>query len=134
MQGIWQEDHVAYQDELLQYTKHRFTFTCDSFYVMMNTTAKVNKYTDSCFNNGNWTEYAKGTYMTKDDTLILKGTFTKANFKQKISGCYTIGEYKPIFIIRKHTADSLVLENFQQHTGITLRLNQKITCVPKPIR
>ncbi len=134
MQGVWQEDQVLYQDKLLQYTQHKFTFTCDSFYVVMNTTAKVNTYADSCFNNGKWTEYAKGTYMTKKDTLFLNGTYTKANFKQKISGCYKIGRYVPVYIIKKNTPDSLYLENFQQHLPLILRLKQKITCIPKPLQ
>ncbi len=134
MQGVWQEEHVLYQDKLLQYTQHQFTFTCDSFYVVMNTVAKVNTYADSCFDNGKWAEYAKGTYIIKADTLFIDGTYTKANYKQKISGCHKIGQYLPIFIIKKYTADSLYLENFQQHSPITLALKEKITCVPKPIQ
>ena len=134
MQGVWQEEHVLYQDKLLQYTQHNFTFTCDSFYLTMNTVAKVNTYADSCFNNGKWTEYAKGTYMIKKDTLLINGTYTKSNFKQKISGCHKIGVYSPVFIIKKYNADSLYLENFQKRLPLTLVLKQKITCIPKPIR
>lgn len=133
MQGVWEEGKVEYQDQLLEYTRHKFTFTCDSFYAVLNTISKVNPYEDSCFNNGNWKEYAKGVYKVNNDTLFIYGTFTKANSKQKLSGCYRIGQYLPIFIVKKHTADSLYLQGMQQHLPVKLKLEQKITCVPKPI-
>ncbi len=133
LQGIWQEDSVAYQKERLQYSRHEFRFTCDSVYVTIKTFATVNTYPDSCFNNGAWTEYAKGTYQTNKDTLILTTTFTKSNFKQKISGCYRIGQYLPSFVIRKSTADSLYLESLQQHSQLKLSLKKRTSCVQKPL-
>lgn len=133
LQGIWEEDSVAYQNERLQYSRHQFKFTCDSVYVTIQTFAKVNMYPDSCFNKGKWTEYAKGTYQTKDDTLLLTATFTKSNFKQKISGCYRIGQYLPAFVIRKNTADSLYLESLQLHQQLKLSLKERTECVQKPL-
>jgi hypothetical protein len=133
IQGIWEEDSVDYQDELLQYSRHQFRFSCDSVYLTIKTFAKVNTYPDSCFNNGSWTEYAKGTYLSKGDTLMLTTTFTKSNFKQKISGCYRVGQYLPAFIIRKNTGDSLYLESLKQHTNIKLSLKQKTVCIQKPL-
>ena len=133
IQGIWEEDSADYQDELLQYSRHQFRFSCDSVYLTIKTFAKVNTYPDSCFNNGSWTEYAKGTYLSKGDTLMLTTTFTKSNFKQKISGCYRVGQYLPAFIIRKNTGDSLYLESLKQHTNIKLSLKQKTVCIQKPL-
>jgi hypothetical protein len=133
LQGIWEENSVDYQDQKLQYSKHRYRFTCDSVYVTIQTFAKVNMYPDSCFNNGKWTEYAKGTYLTKQDTLMVTATFTKSNFKQKISGCYRIGQYLPAFVIRKSTADSLYLESIQQHLQLKLSLKERTVCVQKPL-
>lgn len=133
IQGVWEEDSVDYQDQKLQYSKHKFRFTCDSVYVTIETFAKVNMYPDSCFNNGRWTEYAKGTYLTKEDTLMLSATFTKPNFKQKISGCYRIGQYLPAFVIRKNTVDSLYLESIQQHLQLKLALKERTVCVQKPL-
>lgn len=133
LQGIWEEGSVAYQDDLLQYSRHKFRFTCDSVYVIIQTFAKVNTYPDSCFNNGTWAEYAKGTYQTINDTLIVTATFTKSNFKQKISGCYRIGQYLPAFIIRKSSSDSLYLENLKQHLPLKLALREKTACVQKPL-
>lgn len=84
LQGVWEEDSVRYQDQLLQYTRHKFVFTCDSFYATLVTKSRVNTSPDSCFNNGTWTEYAKGVYFVRRDTLYFTGTYTKANFKQKV--------------------------------------------------
>jgi len=133
IQGIWEEDKVDYQNERLQYSRHHIQFSCDSVYLTIKTFAKVNTYPDSCFKNGSWTEYAKGTYLTKGDTLILSTTFTKSNFKQKISGCYRVGQYLPAFIIRKNTVDSLFLESLKQHSNIKLSLIQRTICVQKPL-
>jgi hypothetical protein len=133
LQGEWAEDSVRYRDELLQYTIHQFKFTCDSFYVTLNTVAKTNRYPDSCFNNGNWTEYAKGLYVIKGDSVIISGTFTKPNFKQKISGCYRIGEYLETFVIKDRGPESLRLESLRQHRPLQLALKRRITCIQKPI-
>lgn len=131
LQGVWEQDSVQYQDKLLEYTRHKFKFTCDSFYVTLNTKAKVNQFADSCFNDGNWSEYAKGTYVFRNDTLYILGTFTKENFKQKISGCHRIGQYLPVFVVKERSPERLVLKD--QHINITLNLKQKITCDPKPL-
>ncbi len=133
LQGIWKEGTVAYQEQRLQYSKHQFEFSCDSVYVIVETFAKVNTYPDSCFNQGSWTEYAKGVYETKDDTLLIKATFTKPNFKQKISGCYRIGQYLPAFIIRKSTGDTLNLEGLQDHLPLKLSLKERTVCIQKPL-
>ena len=133
LQGLWEEGTVSYQNERLQYSKHQFRFSCDSVYVTIQTFAKVNNYPDSCFNNGNWTEYAKGVYETKKDTLLITATFTKSNFKQKISGCYRIGQYLPAFVIKKSIGDTLLLEGLLDHLPLNLLLKEKTLCIQKPL-
>jgi len=133
LQGIWDETTVAYQNERLQFSKHQFRFTCDSVYLTIKTVAKVNTYPDSCFNNGNWIEYAKGIYETNKDTLLITATFTKSNFKQKISGCYRNGQYTPVFVIRKSNSDSLVLEDLQNHLPLEFKLVKKTSCIQNPL-
>lgn len=133
LQGIWEEEPVYYMDSLIQYTRHSFRFTCDSVYVTLETTAKANYYPDSCFNKGKWNEYAKGNYAIKDDTLFILSTFTKANYKQKLSGCYRIGQYLPKFVIKERGQNKLVLHGSQQHIPVTLKLKERIKCVPKPL-
>ena len=133
LQDIWEEGAVAYQNERLQYSKHQFRFSCDSVYVTINTFAKANTYPDSCFNYGSWTEYAKGIYETKNDTLLITATFTKSNFKQKISGCYRIGQYQPAFVIKKSDSDTLYLEGLQDHLPLNLILKERTLCVQKQL-
>lgn len=133
LQGVWQEDSILYRDQLLQYTTHQFKFTCDSFYVTLNTYAKTNIYPDSCFNEGKWLEYAKGTYSVRNDSLLISGTFTKSNFKQKISGCYRVGQYIETFIIKGRSSESIHLESLKQHLPLQLSLKEKITCIQQAI-
>lgn len=133
LQGYWEEDRVMYQDTLLQSTQHSIKFICDSFYLTLKTTSRVNIYPDSCFNNGVWMEYVKGTYTAKDDSLFLFGTFTKADFRQKISGCYRIGTYKPVYVISGSSGKTLELQSLESHIPIRLNLKQSINCVPKPL-
>lgn len=133
LQGVWKEVPVTYQDSLMQYTRHSFKFTCDSVYVTLETTAKANYYPDSCFNKGSWKEYAKGNYIVKNDTLFIISTFTKANYKQKLSGCYRIGQYLPTFVIKKREASQLQLQELHQHIPLTLQLTEKVICTPQPL-
>ncbi len=133
LQGVWSQDSITNKEQLLSYTKHDFKISCDSFYVDLTTYSKVNYYEDSCFNNGVWKEYAKGVYKVKGDTLILDGNFTKPNYKQKISGCYRSGRYRPSFKIKLSNPNSLVLESLNDQRECTLVLKEKIKCVPKEL-
>ncbi len=133
LQGVWNQDSLGNQDQLQAYTQHHFKFTCDSFYVDFATRAKVNYYEGECFNNGLWEEHAKGTYQVRNDTLILVGDFTKANYKQKVSGCYRNGRYLNNFKVTSWSAEQLDLENLSNATEIKLNLKQKINCVQKAL-
>ena len=131
LQGVWVQDSVENQDQLLSYTLHEFTFRCDSIYAVMNVHAKTKTIPDSCYKNGNWKEYGKGVYVQRGDSLIVEGIYTKANWKQKGSGCYKQGQYLPRFKIISVSADTVVLQNKFDSKPITLRKTQDITCVPK---
>lgn len=133
MQGVWNEDSVTFSKQLKTYTQHHFKITCDSIYIDFLTHSKVNLYEDSCFNRGLWKEYAKGVYTVHGDTLSISATYTHANYKQKISGCYHIGRYEKLFLIKKKLTDTLILENLNNQSQVKLSLKQKITCVPKPL-
>lgn len=133
LQGVWNQDSVKNSDQLLNYTKHRFKISCDSFYVDLTTYSKTNYYEDTCFNNGVWKEYAKGTYKVKGDTLLLNGTFTKSNYKQKVSGCYRNGRYVTSFKIKSSDPNNLLLESLNDQRECRLVLKEKITCVPKEL-
>jgi len=133
MQGVWNQDSVAFSNKLSNYTQHYFKITCDSIYIDLVTHSKLNLYEDSCYNNGIWKEYAKGVYAVRGDTLFVGATFTHANYKQKISGCYRIGRYDKNFLIKKKSANTLVLESLSDQREITLSLKEKVTCIQKEL-
>ncbi|SEM82771.1 hypothetical protein SAMN05216436_10854 [bacterium A37T11] len=132
LQGVWKQAVIPYKDQLLSYTQYEFKFTCDSIYAIMQTHSMQKTITDSCYGSGNWTEYAKGIYVVRGDSLIVDGIFTKANGKQKISGCYRIGQFIPRFKIAGYTADSLFLENRFDQMPIPLAKTDTVICIPKP--
>lgn len=131
LQGVWVQDSIHMQDALLQYTLHELKFTCDSIYTTMHVRSKVRNVADSCYNGGQWTEYAKGIYVVRGDSLIVDGLYTKPDWRQKISGCYRIGQYLPRFKIVRHSADSLTLESRYDPRPLLLRKTADITCVPR---
>lgn len=133
LQGVWNQDSIPNVVKLLNYTQHKFKFTCDSFYVDLTTHSKVNYYPDSCFNNGVWKEYAKGVYEVRNDSLILEGTYTKANYKQKISGCFQIGRYIKSFYIKSFEPNKLFLQSAGDQRECNLILKEKIICKPKAL-
>ncbi|MCX2482135.1 fumarate hydratase [Pedobacter sp. MR2016-24] len=133
LQGVWNQDSIANSSTLMNYTQHHLKFTCDSFYVDMTTHSKVNYYEDPCYNNGVWKEYAKGVYEVRKDSLFLLGTYTKSNYKQKVSGCYTIGIYRKSFLIKSSGSQHLSLQSLSDQRDVNLVLKQKITCVPQQL-
>ncbi|MES2828566.1 MAG: fumarate hydratase [Bacteroidota bacterium] len=132
-QGVWAQDSMPNDEMLLNYTQHKFKISCDSFYVDLVTHSKVNYYSDACFNNGLWREYAKGVYEVRHDTIFFTGTYTKSNYKQKITGCYQIGQYLKSFKILNTGRDTLTLENTANQRIVKLILREKILCVPKAL-
>ena len=133
LQGVWNQDSVANAASLMTYGQHKIKFTCDSFYVDLTTHSKVNYFEDPCYNNGVWKEYAKGVYELRHDSLFLEGTYTKSNYKQKVSGCYTVGIYRKSFLVKSHDKTNLSLQSLSDQRDVNLVLKQKITCVPQEL-
>ncbi|WP_231388252.1 fumarate hydratase [Sphingobacterium hungaricum] len=131
LQGVWVQDSIPNQNEMMDYTLHEFTFTCDSIYTKMHNVSKVQRMVDSCYQDGKWSEYAQGVYVVRGDSILAEGIYTRENGKQKISGCYKIGQYLPRFKIASYSKDSLVLENRFDQRPIVLRKVKDIVCVPK---
>lgn len=132
LQGVWKQEALPLHNELQHYALHEFRFTCDSVYVVMQVHARQNTVGDVCYGDGRWTEYAKGIYVVRGDSLLVDGIYTQANGRQKISGCYRIGQYIPRFRIVRYTADSVYLENRFDQVPLTLAKTDMVTCVPKP--
>jgi len=119
--GSWVQDRAAMQDQLLQYTLHEFRITPDSIYTVMHTASRVQKMADSCYNDGQWTEYTRGIYVVREDSLLIEGWYRQPDGQLKTSGCHHIGKYRPRFKIVRHSADSLVLEDHIARHLIHLR-------------
>lgn len=133
LQGSWTSESVPNQDELLSYELIDFRFNCDSVYVKIKTFSTAKMVADSCYNDGEWNEYARGVYTVRDDSLLVQATYTHEDWRQKLSGCHHIGQYLPRFKIIKQTTDSLYLENRFSHIPVQLRKTETTTCVPQKV-
>jgi len=131
LQGVWVQDSIPHQSQMMDYTLHEFKFICDSVYTTMHVHASVKRIPDSCYKDGEWTEYAKGVYVMRGDSLIGEGIYTKENGKYKTAGCYKTGTYLPRYRVAYHDADSLVLESRFDQRPLVLRKTHSISCVPK---
>src|ERR1700712_5326536 len=129
LQGEWQQDPVPMQKQLLTYSLYHFRFSCDSFFVSIKTFSKVNYGTDSCMRAGRWTEYTRGNYGQRNDTLFLKGQFCNPDFTIKDNaGCFRSGNYEEIFKINKVTDSAIQLSSTSGVIPIYAHLIKRTTC------
>jgi len=134
LQGEWQQDPSAVQKQLMTYSTFHFKFTCDSFYIRQQTFTRINYGSDTCMNKGKWTEYIRGTYNQKHDTLLLKGDFCNADYSLKIDqGCFRYGVYEDVFKVVKKTDSLIQLSGAASEIPLNIRLVKRITCNPKPL-
>src|ERR1700710_349067 len=104
LQGEWQQDAIPNEKQLLDYSIYHFKFSCDSFFVQINSFSKVNNGADTCMNSGHWSEYVRGSYQQHSDTLHLRGQFCNADYSLKQEGgCFRSGIYEEFFKISKKT-------------------------------
>ncbi len=133
-QGEWQQDSVPMQKKLLTYSLYHFKFTCDSFFVSIKTFTKVNYGADSCMKAGHWTEYTKGNYGERNDSLFLKGQFCNPDFTLKEKpDCFRFGMYEEVFKITKKTDSVYQFSSTSAVIPITARLIKRTTCIVKPL-
>ena len=134
LQGEWQQDSVAGQKALLNYSLYHLKFTCDSFYFDIKSFSKVNNGPDTCMRSGHWIEHVKGTYVQQNDTLHLKGLYCNANGSVKVDkDCFNYGDYEELFKVVKKTDTQIQLNNTTNVIPINARLIKRNTCNPKPI-
>lgn len=132
LQGEWQQDSVAGQKQLVSYSLYHLKFSCDSFFMAINSYSKVNA--DSCTSAGHWTEYCKGTYIQKHDTLHMKGLFCNADMTIKDDkGCFRSGDYEEFFKINKKTDSLIQFSGTTNVIPINAHLIKRTTCIPKPL-
>lgn len=129
LQGKWTEDSLENKSQLISYQSFSFTFTCDSFYTVINNFSKVDLQGGSCYEEGKWTEYAKGFYKQTGDTLTFNGNFVDAEFKYKTQGsCYRSGKFTDSFLINTKTDSTLVLKSLESGTLHQFLLKEKLSC------
>ncbi len=134
LQGEWQQLPLSNEKQLIEYTTYRYKFSCDSFYMQIETHSKVNNGVDNCTNADHWVEYTKGTYIQRNDTLNLKGQFCNADYSIKqAGGCFRAGVYTETYKMSKKTDSLIVFASTASVIPITARLNKRYTCKPKPL-
>lgn len=134
LQGEWQQDTIAGQKALISYSLYDLKFTCDSFYFVIKSVSKINTGPDSCMAPGHWTEYVKGLYQQKNDTLHAKGLFCNKDWTIKDDkGCFRYGDYEEFFKVTKKGTAKVQFANTTNVIPINARLVKKCTCHPKPI-
>ena len=134
LQGEWQQDSVTMQKQLVSYSLYNLKFNCDSFFVSIKTFSKANTGADSCTKGGRWTEYAKGVYDQKSDTLHVRGLFCNADYSYKDpTGCFRSGVYEESFIVTKKTDSVLRFNPTSSVIPFKARLIKRNTCTPKPL-
>jgi hypothetical protein len=134
LQGEWQQDSVTMQRQLVTYSLYNLKFNCDSFFVQMKTFSKANIGADSCTRNGKWTEYAKGVYEQKNDTLHVRGLFCNADYSYKDpTGCFRSGVYEETFTVTKKTDSVIQFNPTSSVIPFNAQLIKRNTCNPKPL-
>jgi hypothetical protein len=133
LQGEWRQDSVPMQKKLTEYSLYNISFSCDSFFMQINSYSKVNNGADKCTASGHWTEYVKGGYQQHGDTLHMRGQFCNANFSLKDeNSCLRSGIYEETFMAKKKS-DSLVSLMGSSVIPIDIRLIKRTTCTQKPL-
>ncbi|HTE01788.1 MAG TPA: hypothetical protein VK668_21010 [Mucilaginibacter sp.] len=134
LQGEWQQDSIPMQKKLLEYSIYHLQFSCDSFYMTIRSVSTVNPGLDTCMKSGRWTEYVKGNYEQRNDTLHLKGQFCNADHSIKEEGgCFRAGVYQEFFKISKKTDSLIQFSSTSNVIPINAHLLKHTTCNPKPL-
>ncbi|MBC7653003.1 MAG: hypothetical protein H7098_00850 [Oligoflexus sp.] len=129
LQGKWTEDTVENKEQLVAYQRHRFTFTCDSFYLTIHSFSKVNLQGGSCYDAKEWNEYAKGNYILSKDTLKLNGNFVNKDFRYKAeTSCYRTGKYIEDFMLNSHQDSTVHITSLLTGLHHQINLKEKLVC------
>jgi hypothetical protein len=134
LQGEWKQDSVPEQKQLLTYSLYQLKFSCDSFFVAIHSFSKINTGPDTCMRSGSWTEYCRGTYEQKHDTLHLKGQFCNADMSIKDDkGCFRSGDYEEVFKVSKKTDSLIQFSSTTNVIPINAHLIKRTSCKPKQL-
>jgi hypothetical protein len=130
LQGKWSEDSVENKNQLVSYQQYHITFTCDSFYLNIQTHSTVNLNGGACYDTKEWQEFAKGYYTLANDTLKLEGNFVNKTYKYKPEGsCYRVGKYEENFILNKQADGLIHIKSLQKGLVHQLVRKEKLVCI-----
>ncbi|MBS1530031.1 MAG: hypothetical protein JSU01_06970 [Bacteroidetes bacterium] len=134
LQGEWRQDSVPMQQKLTEYSLYNISFSCDSFFMRISSFSKANNGDSKCTVSGHWTEYVKGNYQQRSDTLRLRGQFCNADYSLKQEGgCFRSGVYEETLMVKK-IKDSLIrFSPASSVIPIDVRLIKRTTCTQKPL-
>jgi hypothetical protein len=134
LQGEWQQDPIPGQEQLISYSLYHLKFSCDSFFVSIKSVSKVNTGADTCMRSGHWSEYVRGTYDRRHDTLHLKGQFCNRDWTIKDDkGCFRSGDYEDFFKVTKTNNSAARFASTSNIIPINAHLIKRTTCNPKPL-
>ncbi len=134
LQGEWQQDSSALEQQLVVAPHYYVKFDCDSFFIKISYRSKVNYGSDTCRNSGHWAEYIKGAYSQKNDTLFLKGQYCNANFTLKTNtDCFRTGPYQELFKVSHANGPLVNLSGTSMVIPVNLKLMKRTSCVQKPL-
>jgi len=134
LQGEWQQDSIPGQNKLVSYSLYHLRFSCDSFFVAIKSFSKVNTGADSCMKTGHWTEYARGTYDQRNDTVHMKGQFCNADMTLKDDkGCFRSGDYEEFYKVKKQTDSLVQFAPTSTTIAINAHLIKHTSCQLKPL-
>jgi hypothetical protein len=134
LQGEWRQDSVPVEKKLTEYSLYDLKFNCDSFFMQINSFSKVNNGADSCTRSGHWTEYVKGSYEQKHDTLHVRGQFCNKDFTLKEEGgCFRSGIFEEYFKMKKKSDSLMEFAGASSLLPIEARLIKHTTCNPKSL-
>ena len=133
--GEWLQDTSAIPQQLVTQSQYHIKFNCDSFFVQISNRSKVNYgAADTCTKLGRWSEYIKGNYTQKHDTLYLIGQFCNPDFSMKTNAdCFRTGQYREFFTVIKKKDSLIQLSGTSSVIPIQLHLIKRISCHPKPL-
>src|SRR5690606_2575495 len=75
LQGVWIQDSIAHQSQMMDYTLHEFRFVCDSVYTTMQVNAKMQRIPDCVYQDGQWKESVRGVCIIRRASPHREGTY-----------------------------------------------------------
>ena len=96
--GSWHDSRS--KENAFAGTRYDFTFQPDSFTLVLR---QWSDEIDTTCPRSEYREYVKGAYefTRSNNVLSIAGVYTDSLFREKTSGCYSIGQYKRDFKVVK---------------------------------